>query len=212
MAKRAWLFTAHCPETTFTSYQNISEDDILVAVDGGLEFMHQKALEPDVIIGDMDSIHNPELLSAYPKAKILRFPSAKNETDTELALNWCLSEGLAEAIICNDLGGRFDHALALIQNLLHAHENGLNAKIDAGNSQAFFLQKHNTLDFPVGSLLSLVSWTETSQLISSTGLKYSLQDLLLSRSLSRGISNIITSKPATIELKEGLVFCHISIF
>ncbi len=210
--RRAWLFTTHCPETIYSDYNAILDTDTLIAIDGGLEFLDRLGLAPDLILGDFDSLTDLSLLQKYPSAQLLRYPSAKNETDTELAVIWCVENGIDEAIICNDLEGRKDHALAIVQNLLYAHKHGLQARLESGAGIGLFIRENQVLPYPVGSLLSLISWSETALIRDSSGLEYSLANLRLQNHESRGISNRITSNPAQINLQNGLLFCLITIF
>lgn len=62
--------------------------DYLVAADGGLEKLRAHGLEPDLVLGDFDSVTK---LPEHPN--ILRFPVRKDDTDTMLALRLMLKDG-----------------------------------------------------------------------------------------------------------------------
>ena len=115
---RAYIFTNHAPLDIVSHYTNIQKTDHLIAVDKGIKQIDALGLDPYILIGDLDSIE-PEMLEKYSHIPFHRHPTEKNETDTELALDWCLQqECYSEIIICNDMQGRFDHALAIAINLL----------------------------------------------------------------------------------------------
>ncbi|MDR2485847.1 MAG: thiamine diphosphokinase, partial [Treponema sp.] len=61
---------------------------IIVAADSGLITAETAGVKPDWILGDMDSLDDLRRLEAYPSQRILRYPSDKDYTDTELALNF----------------------------------------------------------------------------------------------------------------------------
>ena len=74
-------------------------DYIIIAVDGGLLLAEQLGLFPDVLLGDFDSIPRDRLDYYREKgAEIIPYPVEKDETDAELALNYCLNKGM---IICS---------------------------------------------------------------------------------------------------------------
>lgn len=200
--RKAWLFTTHSPREIFSSISAIGPGDLIVAVDGGLERIDGLGLAPSVVIGDFDSL-DPRLLEKYPLVPQLRHPTAKNETDTELAVLWALEQEVGELVICNDFGGRIDHALGLVQNLALSHSRGLCAAAESENQRIFFLDRETRLEGHEGCLLSLLAWGGTARFAASGGLLYSLDGLELSSLRSRGISNRIDSPQAWIRLSSG---------
>lgn len=210
--RRAWLFPNHSPESTFTGYNNIHANDVIIAIDKGLEFVLSKNINPNIIIGDFDSLADSKLLLDFSPQMVLRYPTAKNETDTELAILWCIQNQIEEIIICNDMAGRMDHALALIQNLLLAKQHGISARIEGNRQIAFFLQEQEVLAYPVGTLLSLIAYSDKASIQSSEGLSFPLNSLKLYQWQSRGISNVLNLSPACIQGVSGKVFCLLTIF
>ena len=199
---KAWLFTTHSPREIFSSFSAIGPGDLIVGVDGGLERIDGLGLAPSVVIGDFDSL-DPLLLEKYPFVPQLRHPTAKNETDTELAVLWALEQGGGELVICNDFGGRIDHALGLVQNLALSLSRGICAAVESEAQRIFFLDRDTRLDGLDGCLLSLLAWGETARFAASGGLRYPLDGLELSPLRSRGISNRIDSPQAWIGLSSG---------
>src|SRR5512138_3140635 len=80
--------------------------DFICAADSGLLIAAAWGLEPDAIVGDMDSLPDRALLSRYPAARILELPRAKDESDTEAGLRLCRAQGASEIIIAGGGGGR----------------------------------------------------------------------------------------------------------
>nr|MDK2851646.1 thiamine pyrophosphokinae [Candidatus Cloacimonadota bacterium] len=197
----AYLITTHSPDDISPGYRKIAGD--IVAVDGGLQKVHDLGLIPKIIIGDFDSI-TQDLLQLYADTPKIRFQSAKNETDTELALAWCAQEGYGSVVICNDMQGRFDHSAAIIQNLIDLRGKGIACKIDTGRQSIYFLDHKTRIQGKKGDLLSLIAYSDQIHLIDSENLLYSLKDLVIAQHQSRGISNVLTQDEATINLKSGL--------
>lgn len=206
---RAFLITNHAPEQIVSGYDNITEEDHVIAVDNGLQRIHSLGLCPHAIIGDLDSV-DANLLQNYSNVKCLKYPNEKNETDTELALQWCLQQNIYdEIIICNDLQGRFDHALAILQNLLLA--SGVKLRIESERQIVFLLPDNLEICNRKGQLLSIIPLTQEVRLLSSEGLKYSLNGLCLGQSQSRGISNEITASAAGICKADGEALVIITV-
>ncbi|MDR2097315.1 MAG: thiamine diphosphokinase, partial [Spirochaetaceae bacterium] len=89
------------------------EADLIAAADSGLICAEEAGIRPDWIIGDMDSIDDKSRLDNYPPDRVLRFPAAKDFTDTELAVNLLLEKGCGEISIAGGGGGRLDHIFAI---------------------------------------------------------------------------------------------------
>lgn len=208
--QRAWLITNFSPLQIVTGYQSIQPDDLIIAVDAGFKRCLELNLSPDVMIGDFDSIE-PELIIQIPDScHKLTFPGMKNETDTQLALEYCILKKIPEVNICNDLTGRIDHVIALIQNLQHAKKFGIKATIYSETQILTLLEEETHYNLPVNSLLSLISLSETSVLTSSYGLKYSLDSLILYNWQSKGISNEVSAPEQEIILSSGTVLAIIT--
>lgn len=203
--RKAWLFTNPSPPEIYSLYSSIdAAHDLIIAVDNGLARLHLLNLTPHILIGDFDSL-DPQLLDLYPNVTKLKFPTHKDSTDTELALEWCTNEGVRELVICNDLGGRFDHALALVQNLSALVDVGVSACIESQTQQVVFLTAHTAILGKEGYLLTLLAWEGEAEFLDSTGLEYPLQGLKLSPGHPRGISNRIISSEASIQVVSGKV-------
>lgn len=201
--KTAWVITNHAPDQILGGYENIKGD--VYAVDNGLKKVHELGLQPRFIIGDFDSVDN-ELLARYSSVPTLRLERMKNETDTELAIDLCLvQDDYDEIVICNDMQGRFDHALAIVQNLHQLHRKGYHARVENASQSIFFLRRYHQLLTRRGILLSLIAVNGAASFESSAGLAYPLDGLTLQSHQSRGISNVCISEEVEIRLSEGEV-------
>ena len=207
---KAFLFTNHAPRQIVSRYESISVRDCLIAVDSGLQRINELGLEPSIIIGDMDSVEG-SLLAKYPQTTIIRHPAEKKETDTELAIRWAMEQGFREIIICNDMQGRFDHAMAIVQNLLMAVDSGVQLRVENEKQQIFIIHETTTLYGHEGHTLSLIPLSDKVEFVNSLGLKYSLYRLCISKEQSRGISNEIEAEEARIEVQSGVALAIITL-
>ena len=208
---RAWLITPFAPAKPCMAYPTNPETDIIIAVDGGLERCNEFGLRPQVLIGDLDSIESYGDVNIPHDCVIITYPVNKDETDTELAIQYCIEQGYSDIIIINDLGGRFDHVLGLLQNLQFAKLAKLHAKIVTDKQMVFFLEPNTELNYQPKTKLSLVPWSDKAVFKKSSGLQWKLDNMTLLHHKSRGISNEITSSPATITLKSGDVIAMVTI-
>jgi thiamine pyrophosphokinase len=86
---------------------------LLVAADSGLLLAEAAGLRPNWIIGDMDSLGSDEHLNTYSPERIIRHPTDKDFSDTELALALLWEKGCDEAWIAGGGGGRIDHLFGI---------------------------------------------------------------------------------------------------
>ena len=93
--------------------------DSIICADGGANHLYKMGINPDYIIGDLDSA-NLDIINYYKEKKVAfeKFPSKKDETDSEICI--FLAEKLKATSIdfIGALGGRIDHTIANI-NLLY---------------------------------------------------------------------------------------------
>ena len=167
----------------------IGEKDILfVAADGGALLLESIGFLPDVIIGDFDSLTEGQY-QHYEKmgAKIIKYPIEKDETDGELALQYCRGRGLNNIIIIGFAGGRLDQQLANIFLLEYAFRNGMTAFVKEPGLEMGIIKKEKVFFQKIGTGFSLIPLDEKVSGVTITGCKYLLEAGSLLRS---GVSAI----------------------
>lgn len=94
----------------------IQEEDLVIGVDRGAWRLAKNHYRMDLAIGDFDSVSASELKKIKTCAQLFeQFPSEKDDTDTELALDWAVTH-FPEATIkmyCWN-GGRIDHLMSIM--------------------------------------------------------------------------------------------------
>ncbi len=209
---RAVIFangTLNDPDQTLAAIQ---PQDMLIAADGGARHCRALGLSPAVLVGDFDSLTEDEL-DHFEKngAHVIRYPSRKDFTDLELALQHAVSLGADEILVFAALGARWDQTLA---NLLLPAAPGLEyvrIRLLDGPQEIALLRagEVHLLSGQAGDTVSLVPLGGNARGISTTGLEYPLTDDILYFGATRGISNVMLSDRATIQLKDGLLLCTI---
>ena len=113
--KRAVIFVNGNLSNIDQAKNIIKKDDRLIAADGAVGHIIKLGLIPSVIIGDMDSI-SPNLLeqSHLSPTILIKYPTKKDKTDFELAVDYCLESKFEEIIIFGVFGDRIDHFIGNI--------------------------------------------------------------------------------------------------
>ncbi|ADO76910.1 thiamine diphosphokinase [Halanaerobium praevalens] len=182
------------------------EIDKLIAVDGGANRIKKINILPDLVIGDLDSLtkKNRKYYQSQ-KIEIIKHPVEKDQTDSELAIDYCLNNNFQKIYLTGALGGRFDQQLANLNLLEYIVELGLEAKIISSHLEIALIKEQQKFINKKGYRLSLIAQTKIVKGLTITGCKYDLDNEDLKRSQTRGISNLIKADKAEVKLENGLL-------
>jgi len=103
----------------YTGIVTPGQSDYVIAADGGYATLASLGIEPDLVVGDFDSLGAPP---DHPN--VIRSPVEKDDTDMMLAVRHGLDMGIKSFLIDGGLDGRLDHTIANIQILAHLAQNG----------------------------------------------------------------------------------------
>ena len=191
----------------------LREGDYCIALDGGLGYCDFLQVEPDLIIGDFDSVTKEEqkALEEIEKAapeRVIRLKPEKDDTDMLYALKYALEQGFREFRIYAATGGRLDHTLANIQCLLYLKNHGAVGYLMDGNGMIMVL-KNESVSFQenLEGYLSLFSLGERAEGVTIKGMKYPLQDYVMTNDFPIGISNEFIGEKAEISVRNGELAC-----
>lgn len=191
--------------------RKFSRPDIwVIAADGGLKNCLKTGIQPDILIGDMDSVSSDLLSQAKHGLKaIYTYPSRKDHTDLELAMAHAIDLGATELIILGALGGRWDMSLANITMLMSPVLNGKTVRIIDHNIEIRLLTDNTTLSLSgkPGDLLTLLPFGQPAEGITLNGLEYPLNDETLFPGATKGVSNVFKNQNVTISIQNGLLLC-----
>ena len=177
--------------------------DVVIAADGGALNALKLGVQPDHIVGDLDSLSSKDL-KKFKKARIHRHPSNKDKSDGELALELLLSQKPSEIIIFGTIGGRPDHSLSALQ-LLSKISKSILAKMVSHDFEIFFTEDWVTLRGKKGDLVSLLPQDREGAQVTTRGLCYALKNQHL-RFGSHGVSNRMTENKVGIKVLKGALF------
>ena len=86
----------------------------IIAVDSGIEHLLNLSLDPNTLMGDLDSISKNSLDEVKKNGvKILAFNSNKDQTDFELALNYLEEVEKSKIYIIGGESGEIDHLISI---------------------------------------------------------------------------------------------------
>lgn len=184
----------------------IRRADLLIAADGGGNALADVGLRPQAVIGDLDSLR-PELAAAWAAegVEIHRHRPDKDETDLELALLLAVAHGADRIDVLGAIGGRWDQGLANIALLALPELAGRRVRLLDERQEAYLVHDEATIEGAVGDTVSLLPIGGAAHGITTAGLQYPLSDSTLWFERTRGISNVITSSPAHVRLRGGML-------
>ena len=176
----------------------------LICADGGARHIHALEWSPDLIIGDMDSLDGEMQRNfVLQGSRILRYPEAKDETDSQLALEMAFMMTPDEIRIYGALGARIDHTLANLSLLIMAADHGIEAHLLDPWCEIFLVRREAVIEGTVGQTVSLFAfWGEVTG-VTLEGFEYPLQNATLSPKQPIGISNRLASAQGTIVTEAG---------
>lgn len=179
----------------------VTEDDYVIGVDGGVRYLEENGIAPDLMIGDFDS------LGYVPKTgNIIRLQVEKDDTDMMAALQEGIRRGYREFHIYGACGGRVSHTVANVQTLVWLAEQEITGYVYGDRMIMCALKDSGiTFDADCSGYISVFSHTDKSIGVNESGLKYELNDAVLTNDTPLGISNEFIGVPAKISVEDGVL-------
>lgn len=166
--------------------------DRVVAADGGGALALALGVQPDLVVGDFDSLDPATLADLRGRGvRIDTHPRDKDATDGHLAVQHALAAGATDLLMVGFLRGRrLDHEIAnlLLLATLPAHVRG--TLLDAANT-CTLLRGGQQIEWPTeaGEIVSLIPLADHAVGVSTEGLRWQLRDAVLRLGDTRGVSN-----------------------
>ena len=181
------------------------KDDLVIAADAGLLTARRFGVEPSIVLGDFDTLGEPDVPE---ETELIRVPTQKDDTDTQLAVCVALERGADSFVIIGGLSGRLDHTLANLSILEDLTARNHYAIMTDGVSRVHFINGGSALIGRSGfKYFSLIPATDVVKGVSVEGAKYPLKNARLSRkNAGFGTSNEIDGNCALITVKKGALF------
>lgn len=175
------------------------EGDFIIAADKGYDTVISFKLEPDLVVGDFDS------LKRVPEAKnVISLPVRKDETDVGYAVKKGFERGYTEFVIYGAVGGLLDHTFA---NVAIAHDiarRGAKALM-IGEEYSFTVLHDDLIRFDArqSGRISVFALGRTAKGINIRGLGYEVENLTIECTDHIGVSNEFIGQAAEISVRKG---------
>ena len=179
-------------------WEPMAEDDLVIAADGGLTHTRALGVQPDVILGDFDSL-------GYVPEGAEVFPVEKDDTDAMLAIRMGLQKGCDRFVLYGSLDGeRVDHTVANFQALQFLADRGARGYL-VGLKQVATVIKNDAVTFPATQegILSVFCMGANAEGVTLRGLKYNLENATLQAGFPLGVSNHFVGENGEISVKKG---------
>ncbi len=174
--------------------------DLVIAADGGARHAAPLGVTIDLWVGDFDSSDD----LAHLHVPRQTFPTDKDKTDLELALEIAKQRGATRALVLGAFGGRFDHSLGIALMAARETRNGFTINLESGSESGWILTPAEPLELPLtaGQTFSVLA-LENANGLSIAGAKWDLESVKLQFGSSLGISNEARGA-VSVSLEAGL--------
>jgi len=189
----------------------IAEDTFLIGADSGANCLFDYNVKPDLLVGDFDSI-DKKVLDYFKENNCIIdiYPTEKDFTDTEIAVERALRMKPNEIVLLGCTGSRVDHLLGNIGMLKICLENGVDACIMDENNYIRLINASTSLKGTVGQIFSLQSYGDEIIGLTIEGAKYPLNNYNLKIGQSITISNEFLSPEVQLNFKSGMLMIILS--
>lgn len=175
-----------------------TENDMVIAADKGIETLAALSIEPDIIIGDFDSLgYVPE----NPNKIVL--PVRKDDTDIAHAIKYAEEKGCRRFYVYGAIGGLLDHTTANFQLAAYISKQGMfglffgdDFTVCCLTNAKMRLQRAEKGRFSMFALSKATG-------VSLKGLSYTADNREFDQFYPIGVSNEFIGEEAEIEVKDG---------
>lgn len=184
----------------------IRESDLLIGADGGGNVLLAYNLNPDLVIGDMDSFRKPL------DSDIQTIYDPDQETnDLEKALNYAVAQNADSCTVLGAFGKRLDHSLKNLSVMMQFHSRFETLHFKDEYQKVFLVDSFFETEVKRGSVVSLFPLTGTASGITTKGLQYALTNEELKNGLRDGTSNKAIDDRFSVEVKKGALAVFIEL-
>ena len=175
------------------------QGDYVIAADGGLKYLEEAGITADLVVGDFDSLQEKPT-----HANVLTFNQEKDETDSFLAATQGIEKGYKYFHLYGCTGGRTDHTFANIQLLAYLSKREKQGFLFDDKCRTTAITDTSiTLPCYDSGYVSVFSYSEKAEGVCLEGLKYQLDNAVLTNDCPLGVSNEFIGEKSKITVREG---------
>jgi thiamine pyrophosphokinase len=174
----------------------VSFDPFILAADGGANRLLERGIVANAVIGDFDSLR-----SDFPPSVERISAGDQDYTDLDKSVDYLVKNGYDTVWLIGATGNRLDHTFGALSVLLKYGKSAQIALIDDIGT-ACPVNGTLVIEADIGQTISLIAVGEVPS-ISTSGLKWNLNNESLAPGIRDGISNIAAAKEVTITSESG---------
>ncbi len=177
-----------------------------IGVDRGVISLLQAGIRPVKAFGDFDSMSSKELEWVQTFLDDMEiWPSEKDQTDMEIALDWAVQQNVAKIRMFGATGGRLDHLLGNVQLLVKYMEKEIEI-IDRQNIITVHTPGTYTVsDDQTYPYVSFIPISAEVKGVTLRGFKYPLTNCHIQLGSTLCISNELIQSSGTFSFSEGIL-------
>ena len=180
--------------------------EVVIAADSGVRIARTHGLAIHLVVGDLDSVSTGDIAWARAEgADIIEVPSNKDFTDLELALERAEEADVDRIVVVGIEGGRVDHELGNWAVLCAERSQLVEILTAGGRVSVLHGAMTNKLELTgsPGDVVSILARNGEATGVTTTGLRWPLDDASIAPSSSLGVSNEIVDGEASVEVVAG---------
>ena len=172
----------------------------ILAADGGADKARAAGIQPDLVIGDLDS------LASAPE-QVLRVPRQDN-TDLEKALDWLIAHRAGRVCIVGSVGGRWDFSIGNFLSV-YSYLPALDIYFAGDGWKIYPLVQGTQKAVRPGARVSLIPFTACTR-VNLSGTQYPLTNAQLALGhTGRTLSNCAQQAQITVQFESGFMLLYI---
>ena len=174
----------------------------MIAADAGLCYLDKQGIRADLVIGDFDT------LKCIPKhSNTIVLSAEKDDTDTLAAVREGIKAGYTSFHIYCGTGGRIDHTMANLQVLAYLSANNMRGFLfDDGTVITAITNDRLCFEKIPCGYVSVFSCSTKAEGVTLCGLKYELNNAVLTNTFPIGVSNEFIDRESSISVNDGTLF------
>ncbi len=186
-------------------FEMVSGVSIIVA-DGAANYLLDKGIEPDMIIGDMDSFALPKASKLFEQNKILIIPDQETN-DFEKILLYCERKSLVNLLILGFHGGELEHTLNN-WSVFKKYSHRLNMCIFDQNRYGISISEPVDILVNINEIISLIPQPRAT--LTTNNLEWELKNETLELGVREGARNVAIAEHVTLDVIEGQLLLFIN--
>lgn len=160
-----------------------NKEDVIISVDAAITKLEKINVIPHIMVGDFDTLSDEERLKKYTdlSVEIVKHDPIKDFSDSELAVDRAVNDGIKNIAVFGALGKRFDHAFANILILQKYKKLGADITIYDRYNKIYVKSNHFTLEREKlwGKYISFFSLEEKNFMEKLEGVKYPIKNRII---------------------------------